>query len=64
MSHIIFNKNKLGTQIIIPQVDLAHRKSNNDIFITKPDKGSGVVILNKKGLHPKNGEYSPRQRKV
>ena len=37
--------------------------SNNDIFITKPDKGSGVVILNKKGLHPKNGEYSPRQRK-
>ena len=23
-------------------------RSNNDIFITKPDKGSGVVILNKK----------------
>ena len=30
--------------------------SNNDIFITKPDKGSGVVILNKKGLHQKMGK--------
>ena len=32
-------------------------RANNDIFITKPDKGSGVVILNKKDYIKNGGNF-------